>query len=106
MQKEADKIDSAGEERKLLFSLAAGGRGGNGEGPRRGHFFFLPTFGVISKRFLLISENLPFIARKESGDQSHRDSALVEYLNKHQGSLECRLRAQRLSVVWNKDAQV
>lgn len=43
--------------------------------------------------------------RMHWGDQIQHDAALVVYLNKHQGRLECRLRAQCVSVVLNKDCQ-
>lgn len=108
MQKELDKIDWAGEQRVSNVSLRLQTKGNNGTA--RGHIeLHLHTFRVISNTFLLILSSawvLSFIARNERGDQSHRDSALVGYLNKHQGSLECRLRAQSLSVVLNKDTQV
>lgn len=39
------------------------------------------------------------------GNHIHNDAALVGYLNKHQGSLECRLRGQCFSVALNKDSQ-
>lgn len=91
----------------LFFICSRKGKNGSARGHVQVHFVHFPC---DFKHFLLIlsyrGERLSFIARNERGDESHRDPALVGYLNKHQGSLEWRLRAQSLSVVLNKDAQV